>query len=249
MADSYSVFFFSVGVNAQDTIFSSLRPEGIITKVYEERKKDYLVSPVDNQQLSISIVKKDIKKISYSDGRVFNNPEYTPQESLFVIPTDPLTGKVIYSGVIEIKNVSQKELYKIGKQLPSSNVEYSLESFDEIDQSFVKYKAIGNYNTKFAGDLYYVRFNLFLKFKDGKVKYDITDFVFSYKVNRLKLYGAYGIGLGSVKEQEDIRTAEHFYREVMYSSDRKFWVEFCKSIDLTISSLKELFNQRKDSNW
>ncbi len=98
---------------SQDTIYSFNYPNGIITKSLTATKNHYRLNPINNTTLVITISKESTRKINYQNGDKFVNPnpiDYTDEE--VVLLTDPLTGKINFNEVIEIKG-AKKKIYSI----------------------------------------------------------------------------------------------------------------------------------------
>ncbi|MBC7388231.1 MAG: hypothetical protein H7329_03385 [Opitutaceae bacterium] len=96
-----------VGKQTQDTIYSQPYPNGIITKNLED-KMGYRFNPIENPNLDIVVSKKETIKIAYSNGKVFENPDYKSGE-LIILSTDPKSGKIFYSGLIDSYKASSKK--------------------------------------------------------------------------------------------------------------------------------------------
>ena len=70
-------------------------------------------------------------------------------------------------------------MFDLAKSIPQQGIiKYNLLTSDEVDFSFQKYNC--SFLLKFAGDPYVLTCNLLIKFKDGKVKYEYSDFTGKY---------------------------------------------------------------------
>lgn len=244
IALSIALFLNLIKAYSQDTIYSDAYPKGIV--VLEVNINDYKskLNPVDNSSLELIIPKKQIIKIANSAGIKYENKEYIKSTDI-VVPIEPSTGKVNYIGVIEIDGAKKKTLFNALKTLPSANIEYTFVSADESDNTFIQYR--GKFNTKFAGDLYDVVFNLTIKFKDGKIKYNYHDFMFCFEEIKQKNRGDFGGSYSIATKYKNSNPLEKFYVPG-YRGD-KFWATIYKNMDDAIKTLNKLcteFSTEKD---
>jgi hypothetical protein len=228
--------FYCIG---QDTIYSTPYPKGILTKRLETTTGGggYRLWPVDNPSLEIVVSKKETLKINYHTGEKFVNKDYKPSD-IVLLATAENSGKVYYSDVLDFNEVSIKKLFRAVKTLPQGIIKYGLISSDEADYSYQKY--VGKFLTKFQGDPYYVYFNLLVKFKDGKIKYEYSDFVAVFeKENTMQNTNIFQGGLDTI-HKEHMKTLDQLYARAARTSDKmKFWEVIVNNINNSIESLKK----------
>jgi hypothetical protein len=78
-------------------------------------------------------------------------------------------GKVTYTNVILVDSISKEEIYKRAKQWLAQNFEYTKNDDNDllISRGYIQYGMFKFWHT------------IIIKIKDGKYKYEITDFTFS----------------------------------------------------------------------
>lgn len=231
---------------SQDTIYTSHYPNGIVTKNLDLTRKAlsvntyYVFNPIENPKLEIKIRGSVINKIKYQKGDVYINPSQEPIREL-LMPVDPLTGKIKYSEVVDAKNTKCKDLYKFFKTIPQGEIKYTLAASDETDFSFQKY--IGQFNVKYAGDPYTVYFNLLIKFKDEKIKYEYTDFIATFAETRskgsLNVLDVFSNGVNTTTN-EHIKILDRLYSDQGMSDTKLFWKPTLNYISESIATLKKL---------
>lgn len=233
----YTIIVLLLNLNilySQDTIYSDAYPKGILVPSVDLVNYKSKLYPINNSGLELIIPKKQIIKIVNLNGLKYENPEYIKSNDV-VVPIDILTGKVIYIGIIEVKDAKKKVLFNALKTLPSSNIQYTLLSSDEIENTFMQYS--GKFNARFAGDLYDVNFSLTLKFKDGKIKYDYHDFIFCFEEVKEKhsgtIIGGYTVGTKYRKSDP----LEKFYIPG-YRGD-KFWLTIYTNMENALKAINK----------
>lgn len=229
---------------SQDTIYCDAYPKGILVPTVDITNYKIKHYPINNSGLELIIPKKQIIKIVNASGVKYENPEYIESNDV-VVPIDVLTGKVNYIAIIEVEGAKKKTLYNALKTLPSSNIQYTLQSSDEAENTFMQYS--GKFNARFAGDLYDVNFSLTLKFKDGKIKYDFHDFMFCFEEVKEKhsgtILGGYTIGTKYRKSDP----LEKFYIPG-YRGD-KFWTTIYNNMESAVETINKTctdFTRDKD---
>lgn len=224
-----------VKVFSQDTIYCDAYPKGIVVPTIDMNDYSKVLHPINNSNLKLIIPKKQVIKIASPTGIKYVNNEYS-QSSGVVIPSDQLTGKVNYIGIIDVPGATKKKLYNALKTLPSANVQYNLVSSDDSESSFLQYT--GKFNARFAGDLYDVVFTLTVKFKDGKIKYDYHDFMFCFEEikekNRANLTG----GSYSIATKYRVANPLEQYYIPGYRND-KFWMSISVSMEEALKTLNK----------
>lgn len=239
-------FFQSFG---QDTIYSYPYPKGIITDKIETSLHSYKCHPIDNPLIEIVINKKETSKISFASGETYINKNY--QENKYqVFPYNPLSGKINYSGILHFPDIKKKDLYQaLIRHIPKNIINFKLVLKDESDFSFQKY--YGNFFAYFAGDQYTVYFTLEVSFKDGKIKYDYSDFnaiFIKQKVNQFDF-----IAGSTIRESKSFKNLSKFYgRGARKSDNKKFWSVINNNIIQNIKELDKIFvnaNPERQDDW
>jgi hypothetical protein len=227
-------------VKAQDTIYSNNYPKGILTTTLEKSKSQYSFSPINNATMKIKIDANSVDKIKYKNGEVFLNTEYKlADEDEIILLTDPLTGKVNYTGIIESKSASCKSLFNTFNAIPQTDIKYFLVASDETDFSYQKY--VGRFLVHFAGDPYVMYFNLLVKFKDGKIKYEYSDFVATFDETKSKgeLNGLFSSGVNTTTNEHQ-QIVDKLYSQSSKSDKKQFWRPTISHINESISSLNKM---------
>ncbi len=247
-----SVLFFQV--LGQDTIYSYYFPNGIVTKTLRTKRKYYQLNPIDNSNLLVTITKESIREINYKNGeRYVNTKPVNYSDDKVVFMTNPLTGKLNYTGILEVKNANKRNIYNSVKAIPQGVIKYYLIASDEIEYSFLKY--VGKFSVQFAGDPYSVYFNLHVKFKDGKVKYEYSDFVASFAETKTKqsanLIDAFSNGVNTTTREHVIEIDE-LYAKPGRSDMKKFWIPIYENINESIYTLTKSCSEvssDKKNDW
>ncbi len=228
-------------VFSQDTIYTFHYPKGIVTNNLENLKeKNFRFSPINNLTQEITISKNLVKEIKYLNGTVFTNPEPVENREI-ILPIDPLTGKIYSTKIIDVNNIKCKDLYNIFKTIPQGEIKYDLIASDESDYSFQKY--VGYFNVKFAGDPYIMSFNLLIKFKDGKIKYEYSDFIASFSETRAKgslnNQALFSTGVYT-RTNEHVKILDKMYSGIGFGDEKHFWAPTLNHLNQSIASLEKL---------
>lgn len=250
MKNTLIFFFVQILVSqfyAQDTVFSVGYPKGLIVdhNIIEKFLSENKPIRIENADFFINLPKDRIYKIANSKGIVFENKEVDKRTDFVVIPTDINTGRIVYTDIIEVKGAKKKDLYEALKVLPNSSVTYNLIAKDETDYNSVTQK--GFFNVKLSGDLHIVSFNINIKIKDEKIKYELSDF---------RLYFAEGKGMnifGNNNYSVNPTHVKNFALETHYSSagakTNNLWETVINSINSTISTIKTTTSKSKSNDW
>lgn len=233
-------FYFTNYIKSQDTIYTNSYPKGIVTKDIEETKFSFSFIPINNSQLNIKVADNSVSKIKYLNGKIYVNPDYNSfEQNEVILSTDPLTGKVVYTGIIEAKGASMKSLYNSIKTIPHGEVKYFLIASDETELTYQKY--VGRFSVYFAGDPYIMFFNLLIKFKDGKIKYEYSDFVATFGETKSKgeLNGLFSNGVHTTTSERQL-IVDKLYAQPRKSDFKLFWKPIANNINNSISSLQKL---------
>jgi hypothetical protein len=186
-----SLFFLSLFVtgHCQDTIYSINYPKGIVTKSIEKKNSIYIFNPINNPSLKVKINEKNVFKIKYFSGETFINPA-TPQpnKKYVILPTDPMSGDIFYSDIMEFGGVKSRQLYNSIKKLSGNSalsvysetppITFILVEADTVDFTYQQY--VGSFPARYIGDHYTIFFQLETMFKDGRMKYEYTNFISVY---------------------------------------------------------------------
>lgn len=218
---------------SQDTIFCDAYPNGVIVSTVDMNNYEEKMNPINNSILNIIIPKNQIIKITNIQGIKYENSDYKKTDGI-VVPIEPNTGKINYTGIIEVPEIKKNIIFKALQTLPSGNTQYDLISKDDEEYSFIQYR--GKSSTKFAGDQYDVIFSLTIKIKDGKIKYEYHDFMFCFEKIKHKV----GFQIGVTSETTNYKKS-HVLEKVYvpgYRGDR-FWVTIVNNMDESINSLKK----------
>ncbi|MBC7388230.1 MAG: hypothetical protein H7329_03380 [Opitutaceae bacterium] len=96
---------------------------------------------------------------------------------------------------------------------------------------------MGSFLTKFQGDRYYINFNLLIKIKDGRIKYEYSDFIASYN----KFTSKETLLSVTTKNTSNIKTLEKLYGRAARNDDQiKFWQPIRDNIEFSIKTLQKL---------
>lgn len=246
------ILLISADVVGQDTIYGYPYPNGIVTNLIESKKFSHRFSPINNPNLLIKMGVNETRKISYSNGDIYINQEYFP-ENYPVLKTDKTTGKFCYTGVQEFKNAKKIDLFNSLLGMYKGIIQYELISQDNVDFSFQKY--IGCFLVKFAGDPYTACFNLNINFKDGKIKYEFSDFIATYLIQ--KTTGSYSSFFstnntsyyGSTKQNVKQLDLDVLYGRGGRTDDiEKLWIPLKNNIEKEIETIKRLCSKAIPDN-
>lgn len=225
---------------AQDTVYADAYPKGIVCEEYNLKEG---IRAINNPKYRIDIPKKEVIKVTSTTSVIYEKYEYKPSGKT-VVPTDPFTGNILYTEIIEVKNASKKNLYEALKTLPKSNINYELISSDETEYSTIYYR--GSFFFKFAGDLQTVYFGLKISIKEGKLKYEYTDFRYFFAEQKGSSANGgrnYSIDPTHVKD----KPLELLYSD-RYRGD-KFWGEIAENINSSIKKLHSICDDLSKNDW
>lgn len=237
------IVFFSISqLFSQDTIYTFHYPNGIVTDSLVPRKdnKYFTFSPINNHNLKIVVEDKLVKEIRYANGKSYKNPQHVENREV-LFPVDPLTAKIYCSKVIEVKDAKCKDLFNACKTLPQGEIKYQLIASDESEFSFQKY--MGTFNVKFAGDPYVMTFNLLIKFKDGKLKYEYSDFVAGFEETRAKgaLSGQVAFSSGVyTRTNAHLKILDKMYSGSGMGDEKGFWKPTLNNLNASIAALEKI---------
>ena len=234
---------------SQDTIFSYYYPQGIVTNNLVEKRNVYELTPIENPDLKIKIRKESTRKIIYGNGSNFTNPSPVDYLDEVVLSSDTLTGKIYYTGVIEVNGIKKKALFDLAKSIPQQGIiKYNLLTSDEVDFSFQKYNC--SFLLKFAGEPYVLTCNLLIKFKDGKVKYEYSDFTASFTYLKTSRGHDWSYGLNTVNKERTM-ILDKMYAGLGRSDTRTFWRPIPLRINESINTLKRICSNSSndENNW
>ena len=227
-------------VKCQDTIYSYPYPNGLISSQIDSGGHNYKIRPIENPSLEIKINKNEIKSISSANGKSVNK-DYSPGDCV-VLLTEPTSGKIFYSGVVEFKDSKIKDLYKAIQRIPNGAIKYSLVSSDDVEFTYQKYQ--GSFIATFAGDTYIIEFNLLIKFKDGRIKYEYSDFISTFDI--YKSAGSINPNRSSGKVKRNVIPLENKYAiGERYSDGKKFWNPIKENIETSIKTIAKLCAETK----
>jgi len=243
------LLFLSLVTYSQDTVYCYSYQKGIITHTLESKITGYKLTPIDNPDLEIGLTKKEVRKIKYTSGKEFVNDNYGDTD---VIPlsTEPTTGKIYYSEVVEFKGAKVKDLFNAIKRIPEGMVKYSLISSDDTEYTFQKY--VGSFSVRFAGDPYTVFFNLLLKFKEGKIKYEYSDFVTSFvHAKARQSFNPFVNGVNTSIENGFKSIDKLYAGGARHGDQTKFWSPISNNINDSIKVIKKLCDEAsgKKDDW
>lgn len=249
-------------IYSQDTIYSVYYPKGIITKTLEKKMLHYSFTPAGNPSLNLEVKHKHLIAIHYANGEKYSANE-TPKidKKDIIFPVDQLTGKIIFTEIVEVKGASALKIYNAIKVLSAKKmqtvysetpgIKYTLIDTDTINNSFQSY--IGQCYAMYAGDLYTVYFQLEVKFKDGKMKYEYSNLLGTYSEQK----GSNSITTESYRDFfnpnqittkystsapktfTDYKKGDNLYG-IEGSAENTFWNPIYKSINESIANLKKL---------
>ena len=220
---------------AQDTIFSDAYPKGIIVDTTTTSVRPNKKIVIDKGEYRINIDKEEVIKITNSNGLVFQNKDYLKSMNL-VVPVDPSTAKINYTEVIEVKGIKKKELYNALKVLPNSSTTYNLVSGDDSEFSNLFYR--GSFFIKYAGDLHVLIFDINIKIKDEKIKYEVSNFRLYFSESK------HTNMFGQTTNYSTLPTnVKNFPLEQLYSRGHRerwteMWGNITSNINTTISTIK-----------
>lgn len=256
-----NLFFLSLFINGycQDTIYSTIYPNGIVTNSIRKKVNSYVFHPTSNPDLLIILKEKNISKIKYFSGEIFNNST-TPQlnKKDIILPTQALTAKISFADIIEVKNSDVMALYnsisKLSKIIPGQNiyskgpiVTYTLAESDSTDNKFQQY--IGSFKSESP---YIVYFQLEIKFKKEKIKYTYSNFIAIYnKVVSGKSFGAkiltggmnWDFG-GNSEIESHVLKIDNLYADQDLTDIKRFWIPITNNINESIKQLNYLITDK-----
>lgn len=203
--------------------------------------------------MPIRISKKETIKIAYSNGNYFINHEYK-HENYAVLPTDINSGKIVYTKVVDFKGATAKDLFNSADGLLQGMVKFTSVSSDRSDFTYQKY--VGCFVTKYAGDPYNIYFNLIIRFKENKIKYEFTDFlaIFSKLKSKqsLNIIDAFANGTNSVTITNAKYLDVSYARGDRTSEVKKFWQPINDNIQQSIEMIINLCSMatpEKKDKW
>lgn len=227
---------------SQDTIYSYFYPKGVIVIEQQlDSKEKYQYRPINNPTKILNIPSSSIVKVSYKSGHEYVNKSPKEYTNEVVLECNPLTGNIYYSDILLKENLSKKELYKLFLTIPQGKITYKLILSDDVDYSQLKY--LCSFVVKFAGDPYVVTGNLLLQFKDGKVRYEYSDFVAVFEIAKTKRV------LSETTHKDRKIILDDAYIDVNRSDTRTFWIPIENHIKETIETLNILINNNSNNNW
>ena len=117
------------------------------------------------------------------------------------------------------------------------------------------YKYVGSFNIKYAGDPYVMYFNLLFRFKDGKVKYELTDFVSVFEVakskNSANIFDAFSNGVNTTTMQHT-QIPEILYAHTGMSDEKHYWKPMKYLMEETVTKFKKMIadaEKLKNEGW
>jgi len=225
---------------SQSTIFSASYPKGIVTDSFKVGQSSYKIRPIDNSNLEIVIRYKGSTDVSKPNEIKLIEKD---ADSNIVLSTDPRTGRVYYSDVVIFDGVSKKSLYKIYKQLPQGLILYNLISEDDKDFTFQKYQ--GSFQAKFAGDQYFIIYDIIIWFKDGRVKYEYSNFTTGFSENKSMPFGMTSVNLNHYKSLDQL-----YGRDSRYGDRRNYWIPVAARINESIEAIRtQGMKMNDEENW
>ena len=190
--------FIAQRASAQVTVYAHPYPKGIVTKEVNKETGRYRLYPIDNPNLRISILPKELIQIIYEDGRVVSSDKTLNGESL-VFSTEPRTGKIKYEGNVSFPEKDKTTLFNAYNQLTIPNVRLKLMSEDMENHSYLNYQVI--MSADFAGDRYSVTYLVKLRFNEGEVTYELAEFeAFWLNIKSLDMLYAWDSRNGDIKK-------------------------------------------------
>lgn len=219
---------------SQDTIFSDAYPKGIIVDTAIISVKPNKNIKIDKGEFTIDIDKDEVIKVTNSSGIVFQNAAYLSSLNI-TVPIDPTSGKIFYTEVVEVKGVKKKDLYEALKALPNTAVTYNLVSKDETEFSSIFYR--GSFFMKYAGDLNVVFFEITIKIKDEKIKYELSNFRLYFTESKQTNM------LGNTNYSTLPTNVKNIPLEKLYTRGHRtrwteMWGKLAGNFDATISNIK-----------
>lgn len=142
------------------------------------------------------------------------------------MPLDPATGKIIYSGVVQMQGYNQKDLYKAARawvtKAYSSNRILN-QFYDDENASILLQLYMINYwdfDTSVTG---YIHYTLKIECKDGRYRYTFTDFVHVHPDET-------NICDGGPLENEKYVCTDYFMSHPLLAANKKdFWQDIKKN--------------------
>jgi hypothetical protein len=259
------LLFLSICINGycQDTIYSTIYPKGVVTNSIRKRGSTLIFRPINNPDLLIIIRGKNISKIKYLTGEIYNNP-LSPQikKNAIILPTEANTGKICFSDIIEVKGSNEMDLYNsirtLAKINPGENIyskgpilTYTIVESDTSDNKFQQY--IGSFKTESP---YTVYFQLEIKFKKEKIKYTYSNFIAIYdKVVSGKSFGAkmltssmnWDFG-GNTEIERRVLKIDNLYADQDKTDIKRFWIPIADNISQSIKELNQLITNKPKQN-
>lgn len=102
------------------------------------------------------------------------------------------------------------------KKFPQGMIKYNSVAKDEDDHNYINYYC--SFLTNFAGIAYVSFYNLKLQFKDGRLKYEMTDFIVSFTRSKSNTGAVFYTNSVSIENSNPL---ENFYASSAKYSDKE----------------------------
>ncbi len=145
-------------------------------------------------------------------------------------------------GVPRNKCKAKVQLFNSIKKNPNGLVSYEIKAQDDKDFSFIKYKA--GFKVKWAGDDYYIYYNILIEFKEGKIRYTYSNFISSFEVVKGSMFGY--VTSSKVKDYS-ITLGWKYSKGDWFGDTKKYWNPIKSIIDSTIKDLNDT-SKKNDSS-
>jgi hypothetical protein len=177
----------------------------------------------------------------------------------YTLPLDPTTHKVSFADVGEAAGSTRKSLFEKGKKWiltkNSATNPYTVTFESEAEGTVT-----GKGTFMLAGDRrnYVVQFTINIATKDGKYKYDLTDFIIQYKTEAAYHSGGYGMWSHTTHtEAENLEySLETFYPSRLDSRkpsikwyeeiNKKSFGQISQTMQTIVGSLRQAMSSKED---
>lgn len=243
---------FSTLTFSQDIVYANRYPNGLVVKNAYKQGSRYKFSPISKPNLTISLKLSEVRKIIKDNGDTINNSYYDNNREYYwntkyvILRTDSLSGDIIYKNIVSIPEMSVKDLFLKAKQFPKSSVHFELISEDNVDFTFQKYYCSFQANNR------YIYFTLLLQFKEGRLRYELSDFISAIEVIESKSFMTTSISSkSSTKEYSRYFNLSDLYAKSNWLKDvKKYWRVIETNVNATINQIEKLNNTSTiDDNW
>ncbi len=232
-----TILFFSLISFAQDTIFTTRNPKGLIIRSFEKRRNIYCITPFDSTAQIIKLSSKHIKQVNFANGKVEVNPKFIKYKDS-VLPTNATSGRVEIIGSVNntSPSIEKGRLNYFSKNLLNEDI-YLKKINTANNENVIEYQG------RFDISSDHIYFLLKIEKTDTKLHYSMSNFKMIRK-NVTKLWLTVEQINGGDVEKRDIE--EYYYES--YQSNKFFFRDFLKKIKIIESTFHRSFDSSFEKN-